>query len=74
MFIFNKLAATFVDRLASDGEEQQANSVHFQPPGGPESLHRCFFVSGAGTKSYFCQSRMAELKVLQFVLLFPGGH
>lgn len=36
--------------------------------------NRCTIVLGHSTKSYFCQSKMAEPKVLQFVLLFPRGQ
>lgn len=36
--------------------------------------NRCTVVLGHSRKSYFYQSKMAEAKVLQFVLLFPRGQ
>lgn len=42
--------------------------------GGFQFSNRCSIVLGRGRKSYFCQSTMAEPKVLQFVLLFPRGQ
>lgn len=53
VFIFNKLVATFVDRLPSDGDEQRANSVHFQPPGGPESPSQVLLCFGRRHKVIF---------------------